>query len=124
MHSAQYRIRCGISEEAQRWWLEHIKHIMEFCAQENPITSHVWPLNQLAEQVAMSTQPGPPNEPSISSINIEESQLPPHIQRVYQKEHGPHPPVSHHHDQTHANHSFIIIYCLYVCRFMLVIDRE
>ena len=95
MHASQYRVRCGISEEAQKWWLDHIQYLREFCSPENQQPLIVWPLKQLGaadrdeQDLEGSTEHG-----LAPSLPIDESELPPHIRRVYQKEHGPHPSVS------------------------------
>ena len=95
MHASQYRVRCGISEEAQKWWLDHIQYLRKFCCRETQQPLTVWPLEQLGaadadeQDLEESTQQG-----SSLPLTINESELPPHILRVYQKECGPHPSVS------------------------------
>ena len=46
-HAAQYRQRCGISEEAQRWWMQFLVNLKETTSRCGSTVSTQWPLEEL-----------------------------------------------------------------------------
>lgn len=49
-HAKQYRQRCGISEEAQRWWLDYLDSLKNFNSESHSESAMKWPLAELIEQ--------------------------------------------------------------------------
>ena len=78
----RYREKCGISEEDEAWWLEHLKQLQEYCI-TYPLSSPVWSLPEL-KSFANSRQ----IRDEISTVNIPEI-----VQNLQQKEQRPHPEV-------------------------------
>ena len=93
MPAGQYRTRCGISEASQKWWIEFLEHLQQFCYQENQHSTPIWPMQQLIEKATVTENEIIEKGVSLPILQESES-LPAHIRRVYEKECGSHPPVS------------------------------
>ncbi len=50
LHASQYRVRCGISETSQKWWIDHLQHLKAICSGDSQAEpTPTWPLNVLRE---------------------------------------------------------------------------
>ena len=50
IHAKQCRQRCGISEEAQRWWLDYLDSLKNSNSESHSESATKWPLTELIER--------------------------------------------------------------------------
>ena len=76
-----------ISEAAQQWWNDYLPQLQHkyFGHQQDLI----WPLQDLIDSVKRRL----PSPEAETSIEVDESLLPSHLQALYRKDNGPHPEV-------------------------------
>jgi hypothetical protein len=48
-HAKQYRQRCGISEQAQMWWLDYLDTLKSQTSESHLESATKWPLMELTE---------------------------------------------------------------------------
>ena len=89
-HAKQYRLKCGISEEAQRWWIKYLQDLQTIVSKYPNQTPPQWPIQHL---VGMAQHKDKDPRASSTGDSIDISELPDHVMALHQKEVGQHPQV-------------------------------
>lgn len=77
-HAEQYRTKCGMSEESQRWWTNMLQELKQFVdGYSSSSKKPMWPIERL--QIAGETLPS-------CSQSAGPIHLPDHISRLVNKE--------------------------------------